>query len=834
MTRLDSPSIAIFCRLRRGAIRAVFGLVCATVAFQDIGRADEPVSAAASPIFETDVAPLLAKHCLKCHGNDEREAGLDLRTVSGMIRGGDSGPAIVPGHADNSDLVDLIAAGKMPPEGPRVAESDVELLKRWINAGAPSQEKVTLPSPHDRITAADRRHWAFRRLSHPQVPMIANDEAARNPVDAFLVARLSEQGITYSQSADRPTLIRRLNLDLLGLPPEPEAVAAFVADERPNAWEHLVDRTLASPHFGERWGRHWLDATGYVDVYGTDNDAGIIKLLPGRWQYRDYVVQSLNDDKPWDRFLVEQLAGDELYDWRSAEAFTPDMREALVATGFLLSAADDTAEGELNRLDVRHRVLQLTGEIVASNLFGLTMECARCHNHKYEPISQQDYYRWLAGFAGAFNPQQWTTATGHGLADVPPSVKARIDEHNTRIDSQLAEIKKQQDAIRSRVSERLRVMKLQQLPEAIREDVKTALTLAEDNRSEVQKYLASKLGPGVAVAAEEIEKELSDEERREIAAGNARSGELSVSKQGYGTIQAVIEPQAPSPLFVLRRGEPEKPGLSAPPALPAILAERDEVLDGLPIAGSGDNFGASGAPPSHPDLLEWLSMRFVEEGWRVKPLIRLLVTSQAYQQASAADDSANFRRAAEVDPENHLLWRMPLRRLESETIRDCLLVAASRLNPRLGGEPLPLQNHADGKVTIQTDRLPSPSNAWRRSVYVLSRRTYQLSLLAMFDQPVVSTNCTRRNTSAVVTQSLTMLNDSFVREQARALSQRVAASAGDDRARQVDTAFRVLFCRRPSASECEACVEFLKDSSFEGLNEMCHMLMNTNEFLYAP
>jgi hypothetical protein len=700
--------------------------------------------------------------------------------------------------------------------------------------------------------------------------------ATGNPVDAFLQTQLERRDLTFSPRASRPTLIRRLYFDLLGLPPEPERVDEFGNDPRPDAWERLVDRVLSSPHFGERWGRHWLDAAGYVDVYGTDNDASIIKVLPGRWRYRDYVVRSFNEDKPMDRFLVEQLAGDELYDWRSAKAFTPEISAALVATGFLLSAADDTYAYELNTPDVRHRVLQLTGEIVAGNLFALTMECAKCHDHKYEAISQRDYYRWLAGFAGAFNPEKWKTSEEHGLADVPPPAKAAIDEHNSRIDVAVGEAKKQQETIRTRIAGRLRAPKLARLPAVIRDDLVQAVATPDPKRTEVQKYLAGKLGPAIAVSAAEIERALSAAERAEISHLNARITELQGDKKSYGTIQAICEQVPPPVVRVLRRGEHNKPGRVVTAGLPTVLEEPSRKVEDAPlksssgrrlrfarhitdantragalvvrvqvnriwqhlfgrgIVESSENFGVTGAPASHPELLEWLSARFVSEDWRIKPLIRLLVTSRAYQQASTTDGSANASRAAQVDPENRLLWRMRLRRLESEAIRDALLVVAGRLNRRMGGEPLPLKNHDDGRVTLETQAVPAANDRRRRSLYVLSRRTYQMSLLAMFDQPIVSTNCTRRDRSAVVTQPLTMLNDDFVREQSRALSERIGRTVPGGAGGQIDMAFRLVFGRSPSVGEKQACSDFLSAPSAGGLDALCHMLLNTNEFLYIP
>ena len=286
--------------------------------------------------------------------------------------------------------------------------------------------------------------WAFRTLSQPAVPELKQAGGLRTSVDAFIVDRLSEKKLALSPEADRLTLLRRVYYDLVGLPPTPEQIDEFLADSRGDAYERLVDRLLASPHFGERWGRHWLDAAGYSDITGGDNDAGIIKLSEGKWKYRDYVVRAFNDDKPYEQFLIEQLAGDELVDWRTAEAFTPEMQELLIATGYLRAAADDTDEKELTTPDILNGILQRTGEVVANNLLGLTLACAKCHDHKYEPIPQRDYYALLAVFTPTFNPTGWVPPKQRALADIAPARKAEAEKHNAEIDRQIGELKSRQ------------------------------------------------------------------------------------------------------------------------------------------------------------------------------------------------------------------------------------------------------------------------------------------------------------------------------------------------------------------------------------------------------
>ncbi len=312
-----------------------------------------------------------------------------------------------------------------------------------------------------------RQHWAFQRLAAPRPPRTA-DPRVRTAVDAFVLSRLQARGLGFSADADRATLLRRLSLDLLGLPPSPQEIVAFVGDAGPEAYERLVERLLASPHFGERWGRHWLDGAGYSDIYGGDNDAAILKIGENKWRYRDYVVASFNQDKPYDRFLTEQLAGDELMDWRQAASFTPEMAELLIATGYLRNSADNTNENELNSPDIRHAVLQQTAEGVAHDLLGLTLGCAKCHTHKYEPIPQRDYYGFVALFQPAFNPDRWLQPQNRQLPAIAPSEKLAIDQHNAVLDEQVKALQAQVDAIRRDSRETLLETKLRAIPEAER------------------------------------------------------------------------------------------------------------------------------------------------------------------------------------------------------------------------------------------------------------------------------------------------------------------------------------------------------------------------------
>lgn len=851
-------------------------------------------------VFERDVLPILTAHCLKCHGLEARKASLDLRTAGLIRRGGDSGPAIVNGSPSDSPLYERVADRSMPPkdELPLNVEQ-IEIIRRWIASGAAAAggEPALAANEAPEVSDEDRRFWAFQKACRPRSPPVADAARVRTPVDRFLLARLEQQGLGYSRPAEPRTLVRRLYFDLVGLPPSPAEVEQFLADcaaaGDDAACDRLVERLLASPHYGERWGRHWLDAAGYVDVNGSDNDAAIIKIAENKWLYRDYVVQAFNDDKPFDRFLTEQLAGDELVDWRNAEKFTPEIRELLVATGYLRSGIDDTDQNELNTALIRYRVLHLTVEVVGGGLLGLTTGCARCHSHKFDPIPQRDYYRLMAVLAPAFNPQSWIPLNERFLPDVSPAEQRAINEHNAALEKQIEPLKAQIAAIEAAQRQRLVDARLAALPEPIRADVKAAIETPAERRNEVQTYLAGKFEPSLTVSPEEVAASLGPDDKAKRSAAQAQIAALRGQKRSWGKLQATWDVGPAPDTFLLRRGDHETPGAEVEPgflsvlcddegalraagaagetsgrrlALARWLTDRDsraaalaarvfvnrvwQRLFGEGIVATTENLGRSGAAPTHPELLEWLAAEFIEGGWRVKPLVRLLVASSAYRQASSRASLAPVQPNPEaIDPDDRLLWRMRLRQLESETVRDAMLAVSGALDRSLGGPPVELENRPDGMVVIDAKKLRTPSSQWRRSLYVLARRNYHLSLLQDFDQPAVAVNCTRRTPSAVVTQSLTLLNDAFMFEQAERFARRVAdISPGEAGAARIEAAFQLALGRPPLPVEIDWAGELLSrqaerfrsqqmpagEAQHKALAQLCHMLLATNEFLYVP
>jgi hypothetical protein len=763
----------------------------------------------------------------------------------------------------------------------------------FLGSSLPARRALLAAPPSDSVSDDDRQFWSFQKVVRPAVPRLQTSERGRTPIDAFILARLEAAGVTLSPVGDRRTLIRRLYLDLVGLAPSPAAVEAFVTDETPDAWERLVDQLLASPQFGERWGRHWLDVVGYVDTVGFDVDADNIITSENKWLYRDYVIRSFNDDKPYNRFLLEQLAGDELVDWRNAPKFTPEIRELLVATGFLRTAQDFTHEDVGNIPQNHFGILHDTLEIVGTSILGLTLNCARCHNHKFDPIPQEDYYRLMAAFTPAYNPQNWKIVFPYDkkledrtVADVSPADRAEIEQHNADIDREVLELQKKLDVVRHPYREKLFETKLATVPEPIRADTKAALELPADKRSEVQKYLAGKFEGALKVTPEEISKELGETDKRAAEQIAAEMADLSGRRRSFGKIQALYDVGQPPVTRRLVRGNYETPGAevepgflrvlcdaqvsplasAAPPcagtsgrrvALANWLTARDsrsaaltarvmvnrlwQHLFGVGIVSSPENFGPGGSPPTHPELLEWVSDEFQQNGWRVKPLIRMIVCSNVYRQSASVPDAAK----AGHDPDNRLLWRMRLKRLESEAIRDCVLAVAGNVDATAGGPPIMLEARPDGMIVIAEKQLPTPTAKWRRSVYLLARRAFQLSEFTAFDQPVVATTCPERNRSAVPLQALTMLNGAFLWEQSERLAERLPAGSCDE---QISALFERVLAREPSGDESRQSAQFLERQSdlyreqgsqadaaeHKALVHLCHALLNTSEFLYTP
>jgi hypothetical protein len=660
---------------------------------------------------------------------------------------------------------------------------------------------------------AGQPHWAFRPVLRPVPPAVQG--AAHNAVDRFLLAALEAKGLTLNREADRLTLIRRVSFDLTGLPPTAGAINAFLADADPDAYERLIERYLASPHYGERWGKFWLDAAGYADSNGyfnADSDR------PLAWRYRDWVIRAFNEDMPYDRFVQEQLAGDEIAGYRPGGDVTPAMAELLTATHFLRNAPDGTGESDGNPDEVRtdrYTVLEGTLQVTMSCLLGVTIQCARCHRHKYEPISQKEYYQLQAIFYPGYNPERW-----HKPAE-------RVVAVGTR--AALAEWKRQSDAVERDLKELRQQLKKTTAP-AREKELKQALAAREKDRP----------GPPEKLSVY-VETDPNPPPHHVLRRGQyGQRGE----EVGPGVPTAL---SAPTNLYRVRSRPAGQVSSGRRLAFARWVTSPDNPLFarvmvnriwqhhfGTGIVATVDNLGRSGARPTHPALLDYLAAELVRSGWSIKAVHRLILTSAVYRQSSAPREDL-----AKLDPDNRLLGRFPLRRLDAEALRDAMLRIAGELDPRVGGPYVPSRRTAEGVVEV-----PENQDGWRRrSVYLQQRRTQVVTLLQLFDAPAMAMTCAVRPTSTVPLQALTLLNSDFARRRARAFAGRLAREAGRDPERRLLLACRLAWGRPPVEDEAQAGRRFLiaqnrvyagrPDGREQLWTDLCQMLLASNAFLYV-
>jgi hypothetical protein len=728
------------------------------------------------------------------------------------------------------------------------------------------------------LCAGDAEHWAFRKLAAPSVPKNAHANRVRTPIDAFLLHKLEGENLTFAAEADRRVLLRRASFDLIGLPPSIEEIDAFLADTAPDAYERMIDRLLASPHYGERWGRHWLDAAGYADTIKTDNDVNGGATREGMWRYRDYVVRALNADKPRDRMLLEQLAGDQLFTWSKDNAFTPEQKELLIATGFLRTCVDGTNNYERNRPLERFQVLHDTLEIVTGNVLGLTFACARCHDHKFDPITQKDYYRLMAYLTPAYNPANWVQPQFRHVVVSTAAEANEVKAANTELDREIGMLGGKTHTIRQPHEQRLRAARLAKLTPLERFEYESLEQLPGDHRTTAQAKRYQSFSERLQVRQEEVLAVLSADERRKHEALEAQIAELRARRGDVEKIQALYD-VGPAPItHLLKRGNHEKPGAEVEPGLPAVLATSSHPVTGTPrrlalaraltepgspsaalmarvivnrawhhhfgrgIVATPGNFGRSGAPPTHPELLDWLAAEFIRGGWKLKPIHRLIMNSTAYRSIAdcelriADSKTSSNPQSAIRNPQSRL------RRLESEVIRDAMLAVSGRLERTVGGPFVAIEGRSDGTVMLARAQA-DPAGPRRRSLYLYARRNFNLSLLAVFDQPLMATSCTCRSSSAVVPQALALLNDASVIELSGHFARRVAAAGSTPEAR-VTTAFRLALGRPPRPPEMAAAVELLgrqakrysatpAEANERALVHLCQMLFCTNEFIYV-
>jgi hypothetical protein len=824
---------------------------------------------------------------VKCHGGGKLEGGLDLRRDLTMLRGGDSGPALVPGKPGESLLVEKIEAGEMPPgKHGRLGKDEQATIRRWVSelgltsedrGDSPSSGAAEIPST---VGAEDRDFWAFRPPKRPVAPRVERAAAVRTPIDAFLLERMEARGLAFNAEAPRQVLLRRLCFDLLGLPPTPELREQFLKDGRPDAYERLVDLLLASPAYGERWGRHWLDLAGYAD---SDGSLAADRVRPQAWRYRDYVIQALNRDMPFDRFLTEQLAGDELSDWRGAERLTDEAVRQLTATGFLRTASDPTYPGYTEPNEI-HQVLNDTMQIVGSTFLGITIQCARCHAHKFDPISQRDYYALQSIFLPALDPARWQPSEVRGIPMATDRERARLSAENLKVSERIKVIEARLAALtethrRRRVDELVAAQ-----PEGLKAAIKAALALPAGKRDAAQQALVRRLGPAAGTAPDEAALVAHDATyKKEVETLKALiASELARRKPDPVLIRGLTDLPGTAPQGrILRRGDYTKPGAPVASAVPAVLTAPGYRLSvpaghrstgrrlalarwltapdhpltarvqvnriwaqhfGRGLVPTTANFGRSGARPSHPELLDWLATEFIRSGWSIKAMHRLMVTSTVYRQSSEAD-----ARKRTVDPDNVLLGSWRPRRIEGEVLRDSILAVAGRLNPTPFGPPVPVVARGDGSVET-----PDDAQGNRRSIYLTVRRSQHLTFLDLFDTPVMEINCPERVVSTVPLQALALLHAPFAERNAVGLAGRIRDHAGDDPRARVAYAYRLLFARDPTPRECALILRFQGDligpakpgddarqailrgpAEREAWVQTALVLLNSNEFLYV-
>ncbi len=798
-----------------------------------------------------EAGTILKENCQMCHGAAMQQSGLDLRTRDKILQGGERGAAVTGANPGRSWLWKLVTHSAKPsmPPGRKLHDEQIEVLRKWIMAGAPmpkadvsdeeAERLAALKKLEERpITDDERSWWAFQKAKRPEVPA-----GKQNAIDGFLAASLEKNGLAPSPQADKRTLVRRIYLDLIGLPPSPQQIRAFLTDDDADAWERLVEDLLASPHYGERWARHWLDLVHYADSGGYERDFD----WPTMWRYRDYVVDAFNSDKRFDDFIREQMAGDEI---------APNSAEAHIATGYLRMVMDNNVKDERTRMDELDDNVATT----AQTFLGMTVQCARCHNHKFDPIPQKDYYQMQAVFFSTVG------------VDYPLVSQQAVADHKAENEA----VRTEQKPLKNRIAElekphrdALFELKLDSLPSYYREAWETPA----DKRVEGQRLNARQVQALFGqITLVDVLARMSETEKNERENLTIQIETLNAKRPApYPTARTITE-EGPDalPSYFLHRGDPGSKGslmgggvltvagtgdftIPAPAASASTTGRREHFADwiasadnpltsrvmvnriwqhhfGEGIVRSPSNFGKTGELPSHPELLDWLAVEFVESGWSVKHMHRLMLKSDAYKMASR-DIPQNLGK----DGNNRYFWRQSRNRLEAEAIRDQILSVAGTLKLSTGGpavrpyiDPALFQSSTDR--TWPGKAIGDPET-WRRSLYVFSKRSIRYPMFEAFDQPDMVTSCSRRTRSTGAPQALLLMNNAAVLLQAKYFAQRVMLEAGHDTEARIDHAFELALARLPSATEKKEALDFVT-SSTTGLVDLCQTLFNLNEFVY--
>lgn len=821
--------------------------------------------------FRDKVQPLLESRCISCHGPDKVKGGLRLDSREALLKAGDSGePAVVPGQPEKSLLLHAVMHAKkdleMPPKE-KLTPRDIAVLEQWIRAGAPWPKVVaTDPTASSTNTAvklgdawSDPRNpiarifggqrldlWSLKPVRPVTPPVVKNKRWARNAVDRFSLARLEQLSAPPPAEADKRTLARRLYFDLTGLPPSPEQMERFLRDRRPDAYERLVEELLASPRYGEHWARMWLDVVRYSDSNGFDWD----EFRPRAWRFRDYVIRSLNADKPFDRFVREQLAGDELFDGAPK---SQEEQDALIATGYLRLGPQDNSAGAFNEQDrARAEWMADLTETTGSAFLGLTMSCCRCHDHKFDPLSQADHFR-LRAF---FEPLQYADDTPLDLSAEQEKIRA----DNKAIDEAIKPLAKQRDEVLATIKAGLRAERLAKLTSEEKELLETKDPQRTNEFKSRIEGIRKKVEPSdkeVKAALKDDSKARHDSLEKEIAALRKQRHEFTLGLLAVDNAEKVratkilfqgdhkaeretVEPGFlsaldPNPAAIRTGARKKSTGRRmaladwivspANPLTARVLANRVwQGYFGAGLVGTPNDFGLAGERPTDAALLDWLAAELVRSGWSLKQMHRLLVNSATYRSGSVNGNDQ---------------FRSP-RRLSAEQLRDSLLAVSGLLSAKDSGPPvwpeLPPEilqaNPAflDDNAEKTKGWYPSPkAEQHARSLFLVQKRTVRVPFLETFDQPENSVSCARRNESTVAPQALSLLNSTLSIEAARALAARVKREAGDKPRAQIQRAFALTLQRAPDRTELDACLRLAEQ---RGVTEVCRALLNLNEFLY--
>ena len=824
--------------------------------------AQPPPEATPRVNFTGQIEPILEARCYACHGDQLQLRKLRLDRRADAVQGGESGiGAIVPGDSANSLLIRYVTGLDeevvMPPEGDKLSPDDVDLLRTWIDQGAPyASGAVEQPAGPVRPVSD---HWAFQPARRPEVPAVRNAGWVRNPIDAFVLARLEQRAWKPSDPAKPRALLRRLYLDLIGLPPTLDEREALLEDASPEGFDRLVDDLLQRPGYGERWARHWLDLVRYAETNGYERDAA----KPNAWRYRDYVIRAFNDDKPYDRFVIEQLAGDEVDDVSA---------ETLVALGYnrLGPWDDEPADFVQDRFDQLDDIVATTSQV----FLGMTLGCARCHNHKFDPLTARDYYSMVAIFNGLLRPQ-----VGRNELDLPVGSRAELEKF-AAVERRIKPLTDEIEALkRSYWPILLRSGKSGLSEHAVR----AFLTDESERTPEQQRLVRGNTGR----LRGQVRRNMPDELRPKIAKLNEAISVLRGTMPDLARGYFLHEPSPQPPeTHLLLRGSAHNPGPATPPAVPAVLADSQPHFPepqrtslrrltlarwvvspenpltarvivnrvwqhhfGEGIVRTPNNFGKIGERPTHPELLDWLATWFIDNGWSIKKLHQLILTSNAYRMSK----QWNAQYGAE-DPENLSLWRMPYTRIEVEAVRDSMLAVTGRLNRKMYGPSMrPMISRAalEGSSDPETIwKASDEGEASRRTIYAFIKRSMLIPMLEVLDLCDTTRSTAERAVTSVAPQALTLFNGDFVNEQARRFAERVVWEVGIDPSKQVERAYLLALARPPTKTERDSMLSFMDreteawtgeaQNSARGaglagrhaLEQMCRVILNLNEFVY--